>query len=141
MLARAGWRVAVLERSAVAGGAVHSAELTVPGYVHDTYSAFYGLLHCSPVLSELGLDRSVEWAHFAVPVAAAVSPHDVALLRRDAPDTAAGLARRATDDGPAWTSLYRWWRDVGTYFLAQMLGPIGAPGPGLAFARRARKEG
>jgi phytoene dehydrogenase-like protein len=141
LLARAGWRVTVLERSAVAGGAVHSAELTVPGYVHDTYSAFYGLLHCSPVLSELGLDRTVEWAHFPVPVAAAVSRHEVALCHRDPQATAAGLARRAADDGPAWTSLYRWWRDVGKYFLAQMLRPIGAPGPGLAFARRARKAG
>jgi phytoene dehydrogenase-like protein len=141
VLARAGWRVTVLERSAVAGGAVHSGELTVPGYVHDTYSAFYGLLHCSPVLSELGLDRSVEWAHFAVPVAAAVSPHSVALCHRDPEHTAAGLARRGGGDGAAWTSLYRWWRDVGSYFLAQMLRPIGAPGPGLAFARRAFKEG
>jgi phytoene dehydrogenase-like protein len=141
LLARAGWRVTVLERSAVAGGAVHSGEHTVPGYVHDTYSAFYGLLHCSPVLTELGLDRAVEWAHFPVPVAAAVSPHHSALCHRDPSRTAADLARRAADDGPAWLELDRWWMGVGRYFLAQMLGPIGAPGPGLAFARRARREG
>ncbi|HVA02857.1 MAG TPA: NAD(P)/FAD-dependent oxidoreductase [Acidimicrobiales bacterium] len=141
LLARAGWRVTVLERSAVAGGAVHSGELTVPGYVHDTYSAFYGLLHCSPVLRELGLDKDVEWAQFASPVAAAVSPHEVAVCHRDPERTAAGLARRAAADGPAWTTLYRWWREVGTSFLAQMLGPVGAPGPGLAFARRARRDG
>src|SRR5580698_1377121 len=83
LLARAGWSVTVLERAAVAGGAVHSGELTVPGYVHDTYSAFYGLLHSSPVLAELGLDRAVEWAQFEVPVAAAVSPHHAALCHRD----------------------------------------------------------
>src|SRR6202035_5111384 len=71
LLARAGWSVTVLERSEVAGGAVKSAELTVPGYVHDTYSAFYGLLHCSPVVTELGLDTAVEWAQFESPVAAA----------------------------------------------------------------------
>jgi phytoene dehydrogenase-like protein len=141
LLARAGWRVTVLERSAVAGGAVHSGELTVPGYVHDTYSAFYGLLHSSPVLSELGLDRSVEWAHFAAPVAAAVSPQIAAVCHRDPERTAAGLSRRAAPDGPAWLELYRWWREVGTFFLRQMLGPVGAPGPGLAFARRARREG
>jgi len=141
LLARAGWSVTVLERAGVAGGAVHSAELTVPGYVHDTYSAFYGLLHCSPVLTELGLDAGVEWAHFASPVAAAVSPRSVAVCHRDPERTAAGLARNATEDGPAWTALYRWWRDVGTFFLAQMLGPVGAPGPGIAFARRARHDG
>ncbi len=141
LLARAGWRVTVLERSAVAGGAVHSGELTVPGYVHDTYSAFYGLLHCSPVLGELGLDKDLEWAHFPSPVAAAVSPQEVAVCHRDPEQTAAGLARRATTDGPAWASLYRWWCEVGTSFLTQMLGPVGAPGPGLAFARRARRQG
>jgi len=141
LLARAGWRVTVLERSAEAGGAVHSAELTVPGYVHDTYSAFNGLLHCSPVFSELGLDRAVQWAHFESPVAAAVSPGAVAVCERDPERTAAGLARRNAADGPAWLELVRWWRQVGTAFLRQMLGPVGAPGPALGFARRARKDG
>src|ERR1700724_520974 len=99
LLARAGWRVTVLERSAVAGGAVHSAPLTVPGYVHDTYSAFYGLLHSSPVLSLLGLDRSVQWAHFSAPVAAAVSPGVAAVCHRDPERTAEGLSRRGAQDG------------------------------------------
>jgi phytoene dehydrogenase-like protein len=43
ILGRAGWRVAVLERAPIAGGAVRSEELTRPGYVHDNYSAFYGI--------------------------------------------------------------------------------------------------
>jgi phytoene dehydrogenase-like protein len=141
LLARAGWRVTVLERSDVAGGAVHSGELTVPGYVHDTYSAFYGLLHSSPVLHELGLDRAVEWAHFTAPVAAAVSPDVVAVCHADPEHTATGLSQRVAADGPAWLELYRWWRQVGTFFLRQMLGPVGAPGPALAFARRARRQG
>ncbi len=141
LLARAGWRVTILERSAVAGGAVHSAEHTVPGYVHDTYSAFYGLLHSSPVLTELGLDRSVKWAQFPAPVAAAVSPELAAVCHADPQRTADGLSRRAGADGAAWLELYRWWCDVGTYFLRQMLGPVGAPRAGLAFARRARREG
>ncbi len=141
LLARAGWSVTVLERSAVAGGAVHSAEHTVPGYVHDTYSAFYGLLHSSPVLAELGLDRSVQWAQFPSPVAAAVSPEHAAVCHAEPQRTAAGLARRAAADGPAWLELYRWWCDAGTAFLRMMLGPVGAPGAGVAFARRARQEG
>src|SRR2546423_357167 len=73
-LGRAGWRVAVLEQAAVAGGAVRSSELTVPGYVHDDFSAFYGLLHASPVLRELGLDHRVPWADFDAPVGALVAP-------------------------------------------------------------------
>jgi phytoene dehydrogenase-like protein len=113
----------------------------VPGYVHDTYSAFYGLLHASPVLGELGLDRSVEWARFSAPVAAALSPGVAAVCHADPEQTAAGLSRLDPGDGPAWLELYRWWREVGTFFLRQMLEPVGAPGPGLAFARRARRDG
>ena len=143
LLARAGWSVTVLERSAVAGGAVHSGELTVPGYVHDTYSAFYGLLHCSPVLAELGLDtRRVEWAHFSVArrrrgvarVGGGVSPRPAAHRGRTGP------ARRRRRAGVAGAGTGGGVRSA-RFFLDQMLGPVGAPGPGLAFARRARREG
>ena len=39
LLARAGWSVCVLERSDWLGGAIHSAEITEPGFVHDVFSA------------------------------------------------------------------------------------------------------
>ncbi len=120
ILARAGWSVAVLERADVAGGAVRSEELTRPGYVHDTFSAFYGLLHASPVLTELGLDRRVEWARFEIPVGAAVSPDTAAVIRPDPAATAAGLG----EDGPAWLRLHGWWRRVGVPFLRVTLAPI-----------------
>ena len=74
MLARAGWSVTVLERNDVAGGAVASAALTKPGYIHDPFSAFYGLLHFSPVFRELELYRRVRWASFELPAAAMVGP-------------------------------------------------------------------
>ena len=67
MLARAGWSVTVVERASVAGGAIASEEMTAPGYIHDPYSAFYGVLHCSPVFTELGLDKRVTWARFDAP--------------------------------------------------------------------------
>ena len=130
VLARAGWRVTVLERSAVAGGAVHSAPHTVPGYVHDTYSGFYGLLHSSPVLTELGLDRSVEWARFSAPVAAAVSPEAAAVCFSDPQRTAAGLARRVDADGPAWLSSTGGGATWAPSSCARCSGPWGRPGPG-----------
>jgi|HubBroStandDraft_1064217.scaffolds.fasta_scaffold61728_2 phytoene dehydrogenase-like protein len=126
LLARAGWKVAVFERNAVAGGAVASAPLTLPGYTHDPYSAFYGILHSSPVFSELGLDRRVDWARFAVPVAAAASPEAVALIHADLSRTAEGLAARAGADGPAWLDLYAWWEKLGTKFFSMMLSPVGS---------------
>jgi phytoene dehydrogenase-like protein len=140
-LARAGWKVAVFERNAVAGGAVASAALTVPGYTHDPYSAFYGILHASPVFAELGLDRRVEWARFETPVAAAVGPETAALIHADLRATADGLAARASADGPAWLDLYSWWEKLGTKFFAMMLAPLGSLRRAVPVGLAARRFG
>ena len=137
ILARSGWSVTVLERSPVAGGAVRSEALTTPGYVHDTYSAFYGLLHASPVLAELGLDRTVAWARHALPVAAAVGPSRVALCHTDAESTAEGLGI----DGGAWRELWAWWLRLGSRFLDVMLAPLPALGPAARFLAAGRVAG
>ncbi len=109
LLARAGWSVEVLERRAVAGGAVGS-ETTSLGYLHDWGSAFYGVLHTSPVLRELGLDRSVQWARTGTPVAAVWDPdRPAALLRRTVDATADGLG----EDAEAWRDLVGWWHRLG----------------------------
>ena len=141
MLARAGWKVAVFEKHAMPGGAVASAALTVPGYTHDPYSAFYGVLHASPVFSELDLARRLEWARFEVPVAAAVSPDHAALIRADLKATAEGLAARASADGPAWLDLYEWWEKLGTKFFAMMLAPLGSLRRALPVGLAARRYG
>jgi phytoene dehydrogenase-like protein len=40
-LVRAGWRVRVLERNPVAGGAIATEELTLPGFRHDVMSGYH----------------------------------------------------------------------------------------------------
>ncbi len=47
-LAAKGWKVAVIERVAVAGGAVKTAEITLPGFRHDLYAMNLGLFAGSP---------------------------------------------------------------------------------------------
>lgn len=131
LLARAGWSVEVLERAAVAGGAVGS-DTTALGYVHDWGSAFYGVLHTSPVLRELGLDRRVRWAQTPTPVSAVWDPEQPAgVLRRSAEQTAAGLGV----DGPAWLELVAWWQRLGRPLFGAVLGPIGSPLPLLRAGR------
>lgn len=141
LLARAGWSVTVLERSSVAGGAVRSQELTVPGYVHDTYSAFYGILHAAPVFSELELERRVPWARSPVPVAALTAPHAAAVCHQDPERTAAGLSGLSPPDGEAWRQLCHWWQGVGRRLFDAMLAPLPAAGPGLRFLRAAGRRG
>jgi phytoene dehydrogenase-like protein len=38
LLAKAGWRVTVVERNAQPGGAIQTAEVTLPGFRHDLYA-------------------------------------------------------------------------------------------------------
>ncbi|MCW2622210.1 MAG: FAD-dependent oxidoreductase [Frankiales bacterium] len=134
LLARAGWSVEVLERCTVAGGAVGS-DRTPLGYVHDWGSAFYGVLHESPVFAELGLDHRVEWARTAHPVAAVWQPGEpAAVMAASAYDTAAGLGV----DGAAWSELVDWWLRAGSSLVTGLTGPVGAPG---ALLRWLRAEG
>ena len=132
LLARAGWSVELLERAPVAGGAIGS-DTTDRGYVHDWGSAFYGVLHTSPVLAELGLDRRVDWARTGTPVSAVWDERAPAgVMRTTAEQTAAGLG----PDGDAWVELTAWWARVGEPLFAAVLGPVGAPAPLLRAARR-----
>jgi phytoene dehydrogenase-like protein len=140
-LARKGWDVAVLERNDAPGGAVRSEALTKPGFVHDTFSAFYGLLHATPVFRELELDRRVRWAHFDTPWSASVSPSEAAFIYLDAERTAKGLEQLSARDGDAWRDLARWWHTIGTRFFAATIAPVGALRPPLRLLRKTGVRG
>jgi phytoene dehydrogenase-like protein len=55
-LARAGWRVVVLEAADEVGGGLRSGAVTLPGFCHDRYATNIGLLAASPVYRELKED-------------------------------------------------------------------------------------
>lgn len=64
-LARAGWEPLVLERNDEVGGAVRSAEVTEPGYVHDLYATNQNLFLGSPVWEDLQEDLANHGLSFA----------------------------------------------------------------------------
>jgi phytoene dehydrogenase-like protein len=73
-LARDDRSVTVLERAAEAGGGARSAELTLPGYVHDVCSAIHPFGRTSPFFLEAGLERfGLRWVE---PPAAFAHPLD-----------------------------------------------------------------
>ena len=51
-LARAGVDVCVVEMQDKVGGAVRTAELTVPGFKHDPFSLEHGLLQANPLIQQ-----------------------------------------------------------------------------------------
>ena len=57
MLARAGIQTTVLEAQPTFGGGARSAELTLPGFVHDICSAVHPLALSSPVLAIVSARR------------------------------------------------------------------------------------
>ncbi|PPK64968.1 phytoene dehydrogenase-like protein [Actinokineospora auranticolor] len=136
ILTDAGWDVLVLEAAAVPGGAVRTAELTVPGFRHDLFSAFHPLATASPVLAELDLAQwGLRWSH-APAVLAHVLPDDRAvLIDRDVERTAESVAQFAPRDGDAWRAQYDRYLHVRDDLLAALLRPFPPVRAGLGLAR------
>ena len=55
--ARQGFSILVLEGSDTVGGGIRSAELTLPGFVHDPCAAILPLTIASPFFNTLPLDE------------------------------------------------------------------------------------
>jgi phytoene dehydrogenase-like protein len=72
LLAKAGWRVCVLERNDWLGGAIRTAEITEPGFVHDVFASWHPLFTGSAAYAELRDDleaRGVEYLNTDLPTA------------------------------------------------------------------------
>jgi phytoene dehydrogenase-like protein len=97
-MARAGKSVAVFEANDQIGGGVRSAELTLPGFVHDVCSAVYPLGIGSPFFRELPLaEYGLEWIQ---PPAALAHPFDdgtAVIIERSVEATALRLGHDAAN--------------------------------------------
>src|SRR4051794_13283220 len=125
MLADAGWEVHVLEAEPDPGGAVRSGELTLPGYVHDRFSAFYPLGVASPHIRALRLDEhGLRWRRSPVAVAHPAQDGTVAVLSLDEDETAASLDAFAPGDGDAWHRYMAHFDRVGFPFVRALLLPF-----------------
>src|SRR5215211_8328317 len=101
-LARNGRRVALLEGRATIGGGMRSAEITLPGFVHDLGSAIHPLGYASPFFRSLPLeDHGLEWVHPTAPLAHPFDDGTAAVLERSIETTAAALG----PDGMAYRRL------------------------------------
>lgn len=95
-LARGGRSVAVLEAGETVGGGTRSAEITLPGFVHDLGSAIHPLGYASPFFRQLPLEEhGLEWVHPPAPLAHPFDDGAVAVLERSVQETAAALGSDA----------------------------------------------
>jgi phytoene dehydrogenase-like protein len=95
-MARAGRSVLVVEAAETVGGGMRSAELTLPGFLHDVCSAIQPLTKASPFFRELPLgEHGVELVQPLAPLAHPLDDGTAVMLERSVEETAAPLGRDA----------------------------------------------
>ena len=131
-MARVGRPVTLLEGEATIGGGCRSAELTLPGFVHDTCSTVHALAVASPFLRSLPLaEHGLELAHPAAPLAHPLDDGSAVMLERSVEQTARGLGGDETAYRRLFTPLVRRADDL----FESVLSPARAPRHPLVLGR------
>jgi phytoene dehydrogenase-like protein len=131
-LARAGLDVTVHEAAAQIGGGARSAELTLPGFVHDVCSAVHPMAVGSPCFERYPLHaHGLEWIQPEVPLAHPLDDGTAVLLERSLDATCANLG----GDGEAWRRLMEPLAAAWPLLRHDLLAPSGFPRHPLLMAR------
>ena len=141
-LADAGWSVLVLEASETPGGAVKTGELTLPGFHHDLFSAFYPLAAASPVLGRFGLEEyGLTWRRAPIVLAHPLADGRCASLSTDLDVTAASLDSFAPGSGDSWRAMYEAWTTIAEPLLHGLFQPFPPVRAGAALLGRLGPSG
>jgi phytoene dehydrogenase-like protein len=120
-LAQRGLSVTVLEGHDEIGGGTRTAELTVPGVLHDLCSAIHPFGVSSPYLSSLPMaDHGLVWRWPEVDLAHPLDDGTAGVMVRSIDETAAGLGT----DGDRWRGVFG---PLAAHFdtlAPEVLGPI-----------------
>jgi len=123
-LQQAGVSVLLLEGKETIGGGLRTAEITLPGYLHDICSAIHPMAVASPFMSALPLQE--HGLEFIYPDIAAAHPFDdgtAALLKKSIGETAQLLGK----DERAYTKLIQPLTKIWPHIAADILGPLHIP--------------
>jgi phytoene dehydrogenase-like protein len=131
-LAREGKSVLLVEGAETIGGGSRSAELTLPGFVHDICSAIHPLAAYSSFFRSLPLhEHGLEWVQPSAPLAHPFDDGTAAVLERSIEATSRTLGK----DAEAYRRLiaplvHDWHRLTGS-----IMGPLRFPSHPIALAR------
>jgi phytoene dehydrogenase-like protein len=127
VLARAGRNVRLYEAADTVGGGTRSAELTLPGFVHDPCASVHPLSLASPFLRSLDLARhGLEWVQPDAPVAHALTPQRSVVLPRDPGDDTL-VEMLGLRDAAAWRQLFGPLARESDRLMPSLLGPVLRP--------------
>jgi phytoene dehydrogenase-like protein len=125
VLADHGLSVVVFEAQPAPGGAVRSGQVTLPGYEHDLFSAFYPFAVASPAIRRLALEEhGLVWRRAPLVLAHPTPDGPAAVLSMDLGETAASLDAFAAGDGDAWRALYAQWLQIADPFMDAFTTPF-----------------
>jgi phytoene dehydrogenase-like protein len=123
-LAQGGLSVTVLEAADQIGGGTRSAELTVPGVLHDVCSAVHPLGAASPYLASIPLaDHGLEWRWPSIDLAHPLDGGRAGVMRRSIEETTAGLGA----DGEVWRRSFGPLAERFDALCADILQPLNRP--------------
>ena len=131
----------VLEANPTIGGGTRSAELTLPGFIHDLCSAVHPLGIGSPFFSELPLQQhGLNWLQPELPLAHPLDGGEAAVLHRSVSDTAVRLGSDAPNYQRLFGPLVEQWEELVAEFLKPLLHIPGRPIQMALFARCALRS-
>ena len=105
LLARAGKRVLVLERNDWLGGAIKTAEITRPGFLHEVFASWHPLFVGSSAYEELKDElgrRGLEYLNTDLATASLFPDGSSAFLTTSHEANVEGFEEAAAGDGQAW---------------------------------------
>jgi len=131
-LAKAGYKVLVLERRHIVGGAVCTQDDLIPGYRLDVGSSAHIMIHLTPVLRDLELHRfGLEylemdpWAYHPI-----LGTGTGISFYRDLDRTCESIAKISPKDAEAYRDFVRHWGELNEGIFETFLKP---PTPGKIF--------
>src|SRR5437667_4581133 len=120
-LAQENLAVLVLEANDSIGGGTRSAEITLPGFLHDLCSAIHPLGIGSPFFRQLPLEKyGLSWIQPEIPLAHPLE-NGVALLQRSIARTAQGLGADKNSYEQLMAPLVLRWENLAAEFLQPLL--------------------
>ena len=123
-LARAGRSVLLIEANPTVGGGTRSAELTLPGFVHDVCSAIIPLTQTSPFFRSLPLaEHGLELVQPPAPLAHPLDDGPPVMVERSLAETANGMGV----DARAYCGFLKPFVQSWEKLVPDFLGPLPVP--------------
>jgi phytoene dehydrogenase-like protein len=144
LLAKAGRKVLVLESQDEPGGAVRTAEVTLPGYRHDLFATNLGLFAGGPVMAALGPELAAagfELVPSSKPFCSVFPDGTMIGITQDKQENLRNIEAISTEDATAWQELTNRLQKTAPHLLALLGSEMPSLGAVRALVKARRSLG